>query len=145
MTAVSLLSGCQVRLVLWPFAVPRRPAVTSGYDAAYLTFLMTRDALSEEAVFDGLENLPVQNSDLLRVGEYFFTLKLEVLIPTAATGRSYIRVLRTSSSPWNRECGNRGAAALPVLTVSTREGTDTSSLFHYCVNAACLLVFALFV
>ena len=64
-----------------PFAVPRRPAVTSGYDATHLTFLMTHDALSEDAVFDGLEDLPVKNNDLLRVGEYFFTCVLEVLIP----------------------------------------------------------------
>ena len=118
--------------------MPRRPAVTSGYDATYLTFLMTHDALSEEAVFDGLEDLPVQNSDLLRVGEYFFTCVLEVADPTAATSRSYIRVLCTSSSHWNRECGNRGAAALPVLTV--RQGKARIHL-RYSTTVSMLLVF----
>ena len=39
--------GTQVRQVLRPFAVPRRPAVTSGYAAAYLYF-EPHDTLSEE-------------------------------------------------------------------------------------------------
>ena len=134
-----LLCGCQVRQVLRPFAVPRRPAVTSGYDPTYLTFLMTHDAFSEEAVFDGQEDLPVQNSDLLRVSEYFFTCVLEVLIPPqpqveVTYGSAYVIVSLESRVRKPQRC------SVTRLHCSLQEGTDTSSLFHCCVNAACLLV-----
>ena len=94
---------------------------------------MTHDAHSEEAVFDGLEDHPVQSSDLLRVGEYFFTCVLEVLIrpqpQVEVTCRFCVR-----HCPIGIESGKPRRCSVARLDCSTREGTDTSLLFHYCVT-----------